>query len=294
MKNKFVLFLSIVSTLFVLPSCEDVIEVDVFSDKDQLSIDAVITGKDTIQQVRLLRSISYFDNSGQFPPVFADSVYMTSNNGDSYLFELDPTTPGQYNYDPSSGTAFEVGKTYTMHIVIGNERYEATSTMNRAAPIDSVSYAFLGTNPPGDPDSAYVFLNAKDLPGKKDFYWIRTFRNNELKLGPGLINPVIDASGPGASSDGLPFIFPVAFLNVNDLGRPFVENDIIRIEILGIDEPFFWFLNELGTQLANGGLFATPPVNSRTNFISKGSSKSEVLGFFNVCAIEQYEVKLTK
>lgn len=294
MKNTALIFVLFVVTFIGFSSCEDVIDVEVFSENDQLSIDAIITEKDTVQQVRVFRSISYFDNSGSFPPVLADSVYMTDTDGVGYVFELDPTTPGQYNYHPSSGPSFQVGKTYTMHIVIGNERYEAISTMNRAAPIDSVTYAFLGTNPPGDPDSAYVFLNAKDLPGKKDFYWIRTFRNNELKLGPGLINPVIDASGPGASSDGLPFIFPVAFLNVNDLGRPFVENDIIRIEILGIDEPFFWFLNELGTQLANGGLFATPPVNSRTNFISKGSSKSEVLGFFNVCAIEQFEVKLTK
>jgi len=63
--------------------------------------------------------------------------------------------------------------------------------------------------------------------------------------------------------------------------KPFQVGDRIKIEVCSITEDNYYFYNEMVTQINNGGLFANPPANVRTNVMNRnpGSAKKAV-GYF--------------
>jgi hypothetical protein len=60
-----------------------------------------------------------------------------------------------------------------------------------------------------------------------------------------------------------------------------VKGDTLRVELQSIPRDYYYFLNEMTTQINNVGLFATSPANVRTNVrnTQAGSSKTAV-GYF--------------
>jgi hypothetical protein len=286
---RFTFIMWVVVVLALFSSCEDVIDVDVDSLGPQFAIDAVITHEAKPQFIRVSKSIPYFDNSGRFPGVAGMDVVMTDNLGNRYVFDYyaDTTEDGIYRFDPGSASPFEIGRVYTLDVRDQQDTFRAICDLNRATPVDSITYTFFEN----DTISGYViFIHAVDLPGATDHYWIRTFRNNRLMLKPNQINVTVNASGPGANSDGIPLIFPVAFLVPNDFANPFQLNDTVRVEIMGITRAFHDYMAEVSRQSQNAGLFATPPVNPRSNIKAVSKNTKKPLGFFVIGDIQSLEI----
>jgi hypothetical protein len=272
------LFFVFLLSLFFL-SCEDIVDVELPEDQAQFSIDAVLNNRLATQRIRITQSIPYFDNSGNYQGIEVDSVVLSDQNNNKYYFT--PESNGYYVYTPIGPDSFLVGNTYTLSIYKGIDSYVATSKLNRSAPIDSIS-AFTNDDPALDTARYFVFLNARDVVGRGDHYWVRTYRNGVLQNAPNFINPSIDGATGGANNDGFPFIFPVAFLGVNSFNAPYRKGEEITIELLGIEQNFFEFLTLASDQLTNGGLFARPIVNLRTNFKQTNKRSMPVVGFFSI------------
>ena len=69
----------------------------------------------------------------------------------------------------------------------------------------------------------------------------------------------------------------------------FERGDTIRVEMNSLPRDYYFFLNEIVTQLNNTGLFAAPPANVRTNVRNVGSPdpNRQAVGYFAGYTVRQ-------
>ena len=139
-----------------------------------------------------------------------------------------------------------------------------------------------------DTGAYQIELFARDLSGREDYNWIRSYRNDTLNTDAGSINAVEEAGSVG--SDGTLFIPPVRFFRLNDFGRPYEFGETVKVQIWSINRNTFLFLNQVSNQINNGGLFAVPPSNVRTNIESSSQEISkQAVGYFSVSMVSEVE-----
>lgn len=294
------------SLVFLLSSCEDVIDVDLAEGDNQMVVDAWINNKAETQTVRLVRASPYFD-SNPSPGITGASVSITDNEGEVFDF-MDADNDGDYTWTPEAGNTF--GKTnnvYQLRIELDGEVYTSTSAMLRVPAIDSITTTFEEESL-GQPEGYYAELFAKDINGPGDAYWIKTYKNGQFLNKPGELNIAFDAGfTAGAMVDGVTFITPIR-TNVNRLADsgdgaidvdslpPYILGDSVRIEIHSLNLDAFFFLQEAQVQMTLGdaGIFANPPANVSTNIIQENAPADapRPVGFFNISSVSAMEKRV--
>jgi hypothetical protein len=289
-RNYFLILLF--APLFLFTSCEDVIELKLDDGKSMLTVNAVLTNQNKRQYIMLNMSVGFFDEINTYPPYDADSVYLT--NQDGKVFNFEPISSGQYTFLPTGGDTFKIGDTYKLTIKKGTEEwYESVSQMRRIAPLDSITYEYTEGGFGGNKGYLAEF-HAIDPLGVGDCIWVKTYVNGIFINDPNRINVAYDAAfSPGGNNDNLKYIPPIRFVNINDFANPYQVGDKIKIELLSISEGLFYYLREAQAQITNGGLFATPPANVRSNIeVIKGPTGAKALGYFNMSAVSEMEIEI--
>lgn len=271
----------------LLMSCEDVIDLELDQGREQLTVEAVMNTDTSVQQVILRGSVPFFDEISSTPAIDNAQVRVISNANDTLSFNF--IGNGVYEYKPTNLKRFEMGKEYELQIEVGGERYTAQSKVNPVALWDSLTYEYLEDNG-FVTEGYYVTMHARDVPGPGQCYWFRKFLNGEYDNEPGNINTAYDAGSTYGDFDGEAFSFPNSIGALNDFETPLEIGDVVRVEIQGVSPDFYAFLDEIATQMTNGGLFASPPANVRTNIINEDPEGRKGLGYFVVGEMEAREV----
>jgi len=282
--------------LIILAACEDQIFPELRKAPPILIIDAFLTNQDSLQTIRITQSQPYFDNT-TLQGVSGASVIVVNTNGS--LFNFNEIKQGYYQWDPTIDAPIAVeGDSLMLKVTIGDDQFQAMSTMNRIPDIDSVTFRFEEENL-FLPDSYFAEFWSRDLLGAGDTYWIKSFKNGRYLNQPNEINIAFDAGfSEGGNVDGLIFIPPIRDLinpfeqDENDeFMSPFADGDSVYVEIHSITNETFLFLNEVRIQTDRPGgfaeLFATPLSNVRTNIEYMGNKDEVVVaGFFNVASVK--------
>lgn len=280
--------------IFFMVSCEDVIDVDINEGASQLVVDAWLTNQNRPQTVVLTLSQPFFENTLLPSPVLGASVRITNQAGKVFNF-IDENNTGEYLWRPQlqGETLGEIGDSYLLEVTVQGQSYQAITRLNRVPPIDSLVTEFREEEL-GEPEGYYAEVFARDFVGAGDTYWIRTTKNNQFLNEGSDINIAFDAGfSQGGNIDGLTFISPIRE-GINpfredddgDILAPYALNDTIFVEIHSITQEAFNFLQEVQTQLTNGGLFAIPLANVRTNIQNTDPNiRNDVVGFFCVSAV---------
>ena len=295
-------FIVLFCASFGLYSCEDVIDVNLAKGEPQLVVDAWITNQPGSQSIKLSITQPYFENSSPVP-VLGATVSIEDNNGTVFNF-IDADNDGTYIWEPASpdGVMGVLGNNYELSISYNNENYKASTKINRVMPIDSITYEFREVEL-GNPKGYYAQVYARDLVGKGDCYWIRTYKNGEFLKRGSDINIAYDAGfSSGGNIDGLIFITPIRerinpfYPDPKDKNKtlpPYAIDDSIYVEIYSITEDAFNFFLEVQTTLNNGGLFATPLTNVRTNIKNTNpASSKKAVGYFGASAVSSAGVRV--
>jgi hypothetical protein len=310
MKNSTYILLFFVSVLSLF-SCETKIDPALEQVEPVLVVDAWLTNKPGNQTIILTQTQNYFDSSTP-PPVTGATVSVTDNNNKVFSFVENTAKPGYYIWKPvSNETIGVVGSSYKLSILTNGETYSAESRMGPTTPIDSITFK---KNEPTqqNPDFYRGQFYAKDVIGKGDTYWIRTYKNGVLLNKPSDINIAYDAgfdaggsffSRIGKTKDGkrdsiilVDFIPPIrGRINPNDTDAndnalsPYVPGDSVYVEIHSITVAAFEYLNQVSQQTNRPGgfseLFARPIDNVSTNIVNVNSKEKKAVGFFNVAAV---------
>lgn len=280
--------------MVLFTACEDVITVDVAPGPERLVVDAFINNLKEAQRVRITKSIPYFSPNGTEPGVAGATVAVVdTTGGNPKLFLFSDSGNGNYVFlpNPATGDTFTVGHNYILFVVQGGDTMVSFSRMMPVAPIDSLQIKYEDGSTLGFRKGNYVELRAKDLVGKGNTYWIKTFVNDTFKNRIGDISLAYDMAQTPATEDGGEFIWPIRYGALNDFGNPRPSGTKFRVEIHSITPETYYYINLIISENQNGGLFATPPVNIGTNIFNFNASKKRALGgFFCMSAVSRAQV----
>ena len=264
-----------------------------------LVIDAWLNDKPETQQIKVLKSIPYFENTSL--PGVSNAIVRVEDLTDEISYSFSPSEEnGVFIWEPTaSQPSFgKIGNDYRLVVQLGNDIYESFSSMNRVPVIDSINYRFEEGND-FFPDSYFAGVYATDPVGPGDTYWIKAWKNGKYLNLPSEINISYDAGGsPGAVVDGLVFIQPIRD-GINpfdqdendDFLPPYEPGDSVFVELHSINYDAYVFLNEVIIQTDRPGgfaeLFAQPLANVSTNIhvLDESSGSTKAVGFFNISAV---------
>jgi len=252
-----------------LTSCIDVVDVKIPEGKPLLAVEGEITDQPGPYTVTLTKTAPYFDQA-ELPRVSGAVLTLADNEG--HQETLQEVSPGTYATSKLQG---KIGNQYVLTIQAEGEEYRAETEIRRTPAIDSIRAEYREKE--GFRDAGYYILYyGEELPGVGDYYRFKVFHNDVLLNKPNDLIVTNDELVDGKYIDGIELTDEEG---AND--QPFVKGDRVRIETQSLPRDYFYFLNEMATQINNVGLFATPPANVRTNVrnVRAGSDKAAV-GYF--------------
>lgn len=277
--------------LLLLAACEDEVTVDTGFEEPQPVVDAWITTEPGVQTIRLSQTQSFFTATNP-PGITGAEVQVCAVTDAPRCYSFVDRGDGRYTYEVGSGESLAaVGEQLVMRAELPSGKTVIAATeVFRTATIDSLSFQFeeeqLGLD-----SGIYAQLYAVDQVGIGDFYMVRTTVNDTFLNKIDELVLVSDAAfGPGTSTDGIPFIFPLRFaVNRADSSGTTIAvspGDTFTCEVWSLSPQAFFFLDEARTQITNGEsqLFSLPVANVRGNVVDADSGEP-VIGFFNVAAV---------
>ncbi len=274
-----------------LTSCEDVIDLNSATGPTQLVVDGWITNEPGSQSIRLTWSAAYFNNDAA-KPVLGAEVTVTDDKGVVYTFK-DLANNGKYVWGGSiKDTLGHIGRKYTLKVKNQADIYTAVNEIKRVPVIDSIVYQkeTLPFKPEKGPKEGYVAsFYARDFEGAGDTYWIKPVINGKATVTrPTSISIAYDAAfSAGAPSDGLIFILPLRQAITTD--SLYSAGASVGAELHSITNEAFDYLKQIGEQAANGGLFAVPIQNIKSNVVNTTPGGPGALGYFGASAVSRRE-----
>lgn len=253
-------------------SCEKTVVLDLDQTESKVIIEGLVTNKPGYQYVKLSRSVDFY--SSEATPRITDGIVTVSDDeGNVFAFEHNPGGDADSTgfYKPETPFVGEIGRTYTLQVLIDGVEYQASDYLYPVTAIDSIRYR-VNQNEKDDPEEEgryfELLLFTKEPQETKDFYFFKMYRNDSLTY---------DSDSDIYYSDDR-FIAE----NIDGIALPvfFSEGDTGRMEMYSISRNGYIFYNDLWSLLNNdGGISGPPPANPRTN-LNNGA-----MGFFQVSAV---------
>ncbi len=257
--------LYILLALFIFTSCEDTVDVDLVDEEPRLIIDALIRvdldSPNTRLEIKASLTSSFFGEV--LPTSEVNQMFILNENTGTViaLAEIDENRPGVYMPIPDSNTPPElIGLVGTAFLADGDdllltfnfreESFLARTSFVPAIPINSVTQ---GDDFIFDEDDTEVIIDITDVADREDFY--------VFDFGFGEFLTVEDQF-----FDGQEFQFSY-FYDGDDFD--FQPGQELEISILGADEPFYTYMEQLIEQSdLSGNPFQVPVSTVRGNILN--------------------------
>ncbi|MBT8263350.1 MAG: DUF4249 domain-containing protein [Bacteroidia bacterium] len=240
---------AVLFSVVFIASCEDVVDVDLPTEEPRLIIDALIrvdTSKVfTDVVVKVAETGSFF---GTVPPAELQQITITNSETGvgEVLIEQEPGTGIYRNPDPFP-TAELLESEWLLQIDYEDQIYFAYAQFTPSVPIDS---AVQGDGILFDEDDTEVIIAFTDSGERDDFYLFDFDFANYLVT-------------KDEFYQGQLFEFSYYY---DDL---LVAGDTVNISLMGVDEDFYNYMDQLITQSEEGfGPFETPSLTVRGNIIN--------------------------
>ncbi|NNC70469.1 MAG: DUF4249 domain-containing protein [Flavobacteriaceae bacterium] len=263
-KTIFILF----GILYVLISCEDVIDVDLPTSKPQLVIEAFINWqKDTSgenQSIKLSLTSPFFEE--EIPPATGANVTIRTSGGQIFSF-IEAGTSGVY-----VNTSFvpELNLQYQLEIIYNDEVYQGFEILKSVSSIDFIEQEAEGGFLGEDIEIKAYYTD----PGNEENYYLYRFLNS--------------------SQDELELeVYKDEFINGNQIFAYYSSEDIrqgdeIAIAAYGVSKRFYdyFFLLKQQTDSDNGDPFEVQPATLRGNCINITNPGHFPLGYFRLSQVD--------
>lgn len=285
MKAKYILysFLFFTGILF-WSSCTEDFTPDLDTTYTRLVVDGEVTTDTAVHRVILSRS---GDALNKLPRRMISNATVTISDGNNTVTLVENNSnAGVYETLP---TFYGVpGKTYTLNISnvdVDNdgafETYTSSSELKEINPIDSIWV--LKQDYTSRQKGWLVNMFARDIPGES-FYCVKAYINQTLVTDSlkeyGIAN---DIGFEGSYYPGI----PVYYFNNDKVDERVKTGDVITLELNGITEEYYNFLNGSITESRpKDPLFSGPSANVITNISPAGKAA----GFFRAYSIKRASV----
>jgi len=280
MKNIFRISLTLF-LFWTLTSCEDVIDIDLETGETLVAVEGRVTDELGPHYVRLTTTAAYFSNQPS-PTVSGATVTITEKDSlgnitftEQLIESIDK--PGLYL---TSNWAGKTNYTYVLNFDWNGQNYEAESLLKRIPPMDSIKIHHIENNLFFE-DGYYAKWYFQEPDGEElDYYRVKLFANDTILTDNSDIEVYSDRIVNGSYFEG----------DIINTRAPFELTDTARIEIYSITEDNYQFFVEMIQQINNGGLFANPIANVRTNVTNINPNGTKAVGHFAACGLNTYEI----
>jgi hypothetical protein len=253
--------LALFSFIFLLVSCEDIIEIDLDTIEPKLVIEGCINDLGDPCTIKLSKTGDYFE-PGINPAVSGALVSLTDEYGIETAFE----EVEQGLYTSESLEVFE-NRSYTLLVESEGEDYMAEGTIPQKVVIDSLSYEI----PPliYEFEEGYMLTCYLQDPGEyRNYYRLITYKTGDPK-----------------NSNDLKYIFNDDFMNGNKIFmswdlEAFFPMDTVVVELQTLDKSTYDYYITLNS-LAGGIVGASNPSNPETNL------SNDALGYFGAYTVSR-------
>lgn len=273
MKKILLTILSLSSIAFT--ACEDVIDVELNQGQTLLVVDGMITNEVKPQKIKLSTTAAYFDNKNT-PTVSGAFVELKEYDAAGVLVNTDTlleNTPNSGIYFTQKITAGSIGNRYDLTVRALGETYTACSSMQRIPPIDSLVFKYETYSIP-ELTGWHAFYYGPEIPGIGDNYLFRIYRNGIQYNKP---NEIYFASDELVDGNYIG--------NVDLTPEVFEQGDTIKVEVYTMNRDQYYFFGEMVRQVNNGGIFASPPANVRSNIYNLNTQGKKAVGYFSANAM---------
>lgn len=274
---KYILPIVVIASMFY--SCEETIQLDLKQTPPVVVIEGLVTNREGVQSVKVSMTTGFY-NTNETPKVTDAVVVVTDDLGNEFPFVHNPE-----NHDKKMGLylpvdesfAGEIGRSYTLTVIVDGKTYTATDKLEPVIPIDSLKYRY-DEDEAEDPrhfGKAYeVLVYAREPQDQTNYYQFRFYRNDSLKTYNDTDVYFSDDKYLGEKIDGIET--PIYF----------APGDEARVEFYSLTRTGYIFYYDLSSILNNdaGGMFGPVPASPRTN-LSNGA-----LGFFQVSAVNSASI----
>ncbi|WP_299434787.1 DUF4249 family protein [uncultured Maribacter sp.] len=259
-------------TISLFISCEDVIDVEVQNAPERLVIEASLdwekgtTGAN--QTIKLSTSSTYFVEDQSSPVTNATVKVTNTNTSEEFIFE------NQNNGDYTI-TTFNpiIEDTYMLEVIYNNEVYTATENLK---PVTDITRVEQSTEKGFDDEVLEVVAYFNDPEDEKNFYLFRFKEDGDLFY-------ELEAGND-------------QFINGNEIDwwhekdeddnqGEFTTGDRVELEMYGISETYYNYINTLIEQSEGVGLFGTTPVALKGNCINQTNANNYAHGFFRLTQV---------
>lgn len=272
--------------LFFL-SCEEEIQLELNDPENQrIVVEGRITNETRPQQIRITRTISYFQNELAPAVTDAEVFIVEAGTGEQFPLFLSNDSLGIYETQTIAG---RFGETYILRINDNEETYEAEAFLDTVPVIDSLTFEYQFLSYFGFSFGIYVLkISAYEPPPEGQYYRFDIYINDTLYTD--------DLAEPAYMSDFQMNDMYLADLEIYSIPQERIKLDTnsIRIEMFSISEEELEFIGEFLTEsYGSGSIFSGPPANIQSNIMNT-SGGLDGLGFFAASGKNSIEATLYK
>jgi len=257
-------------------SCRTVVDWDLQSAEQGLTIESYISTELKPWDVQLKRTRDYFDND---PALVVDDALVTISDDNGKTDTL--THQGSGLYSTVSNRNCTPGQHYTLDVLFEGDKFSSTELCREQLEIDTFFYFYQPVKNGFITPGFYVFELAQEIATEGDYYQWLVYKNDTLQDDFGYIvdtDEFADFSYFNSNID-------LENISLEFLPRPFPfefdEGDKVVLEQRCINKNFYDYLIEFQTQYdRQGSPFDAPPANPRGNIL--GAS-----GYFAVYNVDK-------
>ncbi|WP_339704321.1 DUF4249 domain-containing protein [uncultured Kriegella sp.] len=260
-----------------LASCSDVIDVPVQTAPTRLvveaSIDWVKGTSGNEQTIRLSTSSAFFDTASTTPVTGASVKITNDTSGDEFLF-VDQNN-GEYL---TSEFVPAIDQSYTLEIIHEGETYVAQETLNSVTDITNV---YQGREDGFDDEELEIHVEFTDPANVDNYYLIRFHKEGDLL-------PELEV-GDDEFVDGneVDWWYEVQEDEDTDKIDVLQPGDVVSIEMYGISNAYYNYMDILIDQIGGVGLFQATPVAVRGNCINQTNADNYAHGYFRLTEVNK-------
>ncbi len=279
--------LSLMSIALLFGSCEEEVKLELNSPENQrIVVEGRITNELRYQQIRITKTLSYFENE-LAPPLTDAEVYIVEEGSKrQFSLTLSDDALGIYETERFAG---RFGETYSLIINHDDQSYKATSYLDTVPLIDSLTFEYQYLSYFGFRFGIYTFkISAYEPPPEGQFYRIDIYINDTL-----ITDEVAETIYLSDFQINDRYLSEIEIYSLAQ-ERIKLDTNIVRVDLLSVSEEEIDFLGELISETyGNGSIFSGPPANIQSN-IKNTSGGLDGMGFFSASGITSIESVLLK
>ncbi|WKK79070.2 DUF4249 family protein [Marivirga arenosa] len=278
MKKNRLKIVSLLITVLLSWSCQEIIDVDLTQSEKRLVIEGKLLDEASFQRIKISETLNFYDTGNLEPFKDAEVSLLDSKNNliVNFVYNNEDSS-----YITSTQVALSMGEEYKLQIEAKGELLEATGVILQNATLDSLYYLsneeLQAIGQPSFGEGYFMFVNGKLNNEGIEYFKLDVTVNDTLQNSRGdFSNSVLSSEFFGKEFVALP------------VPGSFEPEDSVGLELYTLNEDMYQYYVEFINLLFNdGGVFSPPPVNPTTNIKNLTNPENLPLGFIQFSSVQR-------